>query len=121
MTRWTDLGIVTAYGSAVKAGYTGTKEAFEKQMAGILNSLEQIKKNQKTITETAVETGILKEKVEELSGKVGNSLTEEEVSEAVNAYLKENTLNLVPDNVVLFEENDEEETITPEKIIEAVI
>ena len=121
MTRWTDLGIVTAYGSAVEAGYTGTKEAFEKQMAGILNSLEQIKKNQKTITETAVETGILKEKVEELSGKVGNSLTEEEVSEAVNAYLKENTFNLVPDNVVLFEENDEEETITPEKIIEAVI
>ncbi len=121
MTIWTDLGIVTAYGNAVEAGYTGTKEEFGKLLADILNSSEQIKKNQKNITETATETGILKEKVEELSGKVGNSLTEEEVSEAVNTYLKENIPSLIPDNVVLFEEDDEEETITPEKIIEAVI
>lgn len=121
MTRWTDLGVVTAYGNAVEAGYTGTREEFGKLLTDILNSSEQIKKNQKNITETATETGILKEKVEELSGKVGNSLTEEEVSEAVNTYLKENTPSLIPDNVVLFEENDEEETITPEKIIEAVI
>lgn len=121
MTRWTDLGIVTAYGNAVESGYAGTKEEFGKLLAGVLNSSEQIKKNQKNITETAAETGLLKEKVEELTGKIGNSLTEEEVSEAVNTYLKENTPSLIPNNVVLFEENNEEETITAEKIIEAVI
>ena len=121
MTRWIDVGVVTAYGSAVEAGYQGTKEEFGKILSNILQASEQISKNQKNITEIAAETGALSTKVEALEGKTGNSLTKEEVSDAVNDYLKENSINAVPDNVVLFETDDEEEDITAEKIIESVI
>ena len=65
----------------------------------------------------------VKEDVEHLKENVGESLKPEDVQNAVDQYMESNTVDglYFPENVVLFEKNDEEEQITTEKIIGEVL
>lgn len=81
---------------------------------------EQIKETGKKIDETAEN---LRSDIEKVKENVSETLKPADVQNAVDKYMESNTIDGIytPDNLVLFEETQDEETITADTIIGAVL
>lgn len=78
---------------------------------------EELEGIEKKLIENEANTGRLEKQIEEITKSVGDNLKMSDVTK----YIRENSESLLPDNVVLFEDTDDEETITPESIIGEVL
>lgn len=86
-------------------------------IGGNSNMDEELTMIDKRLTENEASTGRIEKQVDELTKSVGNNLKLSDVE----TYIQENSENLLPDNVVLFEDTEDEETITAESIIGEVL
>lgn len=73
--------------------------------------------------ETGKQINQVKEKITKLSQNISAALTPKDVQAAVDKYLESNTIDgiFTPNNLVLYEEVDEPETITTDEIIGEVL
>lgn len=71
-------------------------------------------------TEVATNTGNLEKQVEELAGNISEIVKPSDIEKAVDDYLKENSEKLLPDNIVLVEDSDDE-ILTEDAIIGKVM
>nr|WP_295264047.1 Ig-like domain-containing protein [uncultured Blautia sp.] len=94
-----------------------TVSDLKKNVGGDTNTKEELAGIEKKLTENEANTGRLEKQIEEITKSVGDNLKMSDVTK----YIQENSESLLPDNAVLFEDTDDEGTITPESIIGEVL